>query len=290
MFKQTILIVSIWALSLCSGCNLFKARESPTVQKDESLSLDPKKNRGPSPISNLNVNIPRFPKGHPKNFTAAKRLLKKIFQQGQDYYCGCDYDLKKSPQVYIKRCGFESANKNRRSSRIEWEHVVPASAFASSIPEWLQGSPECVKQGKRYKGRSCARKASKVFRKIEADLFNLVPTIGELNAKRSNLILGEIEGEARAYGSCDFEFTSQLVEPPEETKGDLARIYFYMNKKYRGYLSFTKDHLKQLSKWNNEDPLSNLEVKRLERILKIQEEPYFRRLIAMAPTTFAIEE
>ena len=39
---------------------------------------------------------------------------------------------------------------------------------------------KCIKNGKKFKGRKCARKISKKFRLMEADLYNLQPTIGEL--------------------------------------------------------------------------------------------------------------
>ena len=53
--------------------------------------------------------------------------------------------------------------------------------------------------------RKCARKFSKTFRKIEGDIFNLVPSVGEINEKRSNYEFAEIPGEERKFGKCDFE-------------------------------------------------------------------------------------
>jgi hypothetical protein len=48
-----------------------------------------------------------------------------------------------------------------RLSRVEYEHVVPASKFGSTFDEWKFGSPICVKSsGKLYKGRKCANRAN----------------------------------------------------------------------------------------------------------------------------------
>jgi deoxyribonuclease-1 len=64
---------------------------------------------------------------------------------------------------------------------------------------------------------------------MEAELHNLVPSVGELNAARSNLPYGEVPGEPRGYGACDFEVAGGVVEPAIEVRGDLARVYLAMD-------------------------------------------------------------
>ena len=54
-----------------------------------------------------------------------------------------------------------------------------------------------MENGKRYKGRLCARKVDERFQAMESDLYNLVPVIAAVNRKRSNFRFGEIEGEER---------------------------------------------------------------------------------------------
>ena len=67
------------------------------------------------------------------------------------------------------------------------------------------------------------------FRAMEAELHNLVPAVGELNADRSDLPYGEVPGEPRAYGACDFEVVDGVVEPAIRTRGELTRIYLAMD-------------------------------------------------------------
>ena len=84
------------------------------------------------------------------------------------------------------------------------------------------------------KGREEGCKKDENFEKIESDLHNLVPAIGEINGDRSNFSFSNIAGEERIYGKCDFEidFKNKIVEPREAVRGDIARIYFYMSEKY----------------------------------------------------------
>jgi deoxyribonuclease-1 len=76
----------------------------------------------------------------------------------------------------------------KRSKRIELEHVVPAESFGRAFSEWWRGGhPECVSsKGKAFKGCNCASKMNQVYRLMQADLYNLYPAIGAVNALRSN--------------------------------------------------------------------------------------------------------
>ena len=102
----------------------------------------------------------------------------------------------------------------KRAQRIEWEHVVPAHAFGQSFKEWREGHPDCVTQsGKAYKGRKCASKVNIEYRRMEADMHNLFPAIGEVNGDRSNYSMAILPGEPRLYGKCDVEISSRKIEP-----------------------------------------------------------------------------
>ena len=54
-------------------------------------------------------------------------------------------------------------------------------------------------------------------------MFNLYPSIGEVNGLRSNYTMSIIEGEVRKFGKCDVEIKSRKVEPREEVRGEIAR-------------------------------------------------------------------
>ena len=197
-----------------------------------------------------------------ESFGKAKKILANMHAlfHGETFYCSCLHDMK---TVSHKVCGYKG--KGTRSKRIEWEHVVPASAFGQKFKEWTDGHPEC-----RKKGRACANKVSKKYRLMQADLHNLQPAIGEINAKRSNYPPGIIPGEEREFGSCDFEIKGKLFEPKEDIRGDIARTYFYMNWAYPGFdiINDLQAHL--FLYWNRVDPPSQWEFLRNLLILKEQ--------------------
>ncbi len=105
---------------------------------------------------------------------------------------------------------------------------------------------------------------------MEADLYNLVPAIGEVNGLRSNFSMAMISGEKRAFGKCDIEIENRKVEPTESIRGNIARTYFYMDSAYpdRGIISRKNRTL--FKAWDKADPVDNWECKRARKIEKIQ--------------------
>ena len=120
------------------------------------------------------------------------------------------------------------------------------------------------------KGGRKACKKDPVFRRMEADLHNLVPAIGEVNGDRSNFKFGMIEGEKRNYGACDIEidFNAKRAEPRPEVRGDIARIYFYMRKQYN--LNMSSQQEKLFTAWSKEDPVDEWEKEKNKIVKSIQ--------------------
>lgn len=48
---------------------------------------------------------------------------------------------------------------------------------------------------------------------MEANLYNFVPAIGEVNGNRSNYSMADIPDEVREYENCDVEIKGRKVEP-----------------------------------------------------------------------------
>jgi deoxyribonuclease-1 len=213
------------------------------------------------------------------SFSKSKRILlqKVYYDHHETFYCGCPFNQDKS---LIPSDKYTPKRKNKRSQMIEWEHVVPAHAFGQSFKEWRDGHQECVdRKGRAFKGRNCARKMSAEFRYMEADLYNLVPTVGEINGDRSNYSYAEIPGENRAYGLCDFEIQDRKAEPREDIRGDIARTYFYMDWAYPGHGIISKKNRKLFEAWNKADPVDEWECERARRIQAIQgnKNPFIKR-------------
>lgn len=64
---------------------------------------------------------------------------------------------------------------------------MPAENFGKNFKVWRGGDKHCVtSKGKVYKGRRCAEKTDQTYRLMPADMYNLYPAIGAVNATCSN--------------------------------------------------------------------------------------------------------
>lgn len=193
------------------------------------------------------------------SFSKSKRILTEMYQANPvSFYCGCDYrKVEKKLVPNWESCGYTPRKNANRAARIEWEHVVPAWAFGHQLQCWQEG------------GRKACKKDVK-FNRMEADLHNLVPAIGEVNGDRSNFSFAQLEGEPRVYGQCDMEvdFKGRKVEPPQNRQGDIARTYFYMRDQYGLKISSKQEKL--FAAWNAQDPADSWELQRNQMIMALQ--------------------
>lgn len=212
-----------------------------------------------------------------QTFSRAKKQLQSIYSQlnlKTSFYCDCEFiKTKKTNLVNYKHCSYNNhlyTNKkklSKRATRIEWEHIVPISEFGQQLDSWTHGHKAC----KSKRGRKCARKVNKFFGLIEADMHNLVPAIGEVNQLRSNYNMTNIFGEKRNFGSCDLEIYNYQIEPASHKKGNVARIYKYMNASYPEFnIISTPQEQNLFDSWDKSDPVDTAECKREQAIFKIQ--------------------
>ena len=158
----------------------------------------------------------------------------------------------------------------KRAKRVEWEHVVPAENFGRSFSEWREGNAQCVdNKGKSFKGRKCAGKMNVQYRYMQADMFNLFPAIGAVNAMRSNYNFTMLPGVVSEFGSCPMKIDNRKAEPPVSARGRIARTYMYMDKTYPKY-SMSKQQKQLMSAWDKSYPVSAWECKRVKRIEALQ--------------------
>ncbi len=168
------------------------------------------------------------------SFAKAKKYLGQIYSDHRvTIYCNADFDSKK--RVNQPR-GFVANKYKKRAAKIEWEHVVPAENFGRTFSEWRDGDPRCVKKdGNSFKGRNCASKVNLEYRYMQADMYNLYPAIGAVNASRSNYNFTMLPATNSSFGSCDMRIDSRKVQPPEDARGRIARTYKYMQFSYPRY-------------------------------------------------------
>lgn len=215
-----------------------------------------------------------------QSFSKSKKELRKIYKGHQTtVYCDCKYNYKdKKNMIDRKFCGYIPRNErtkkgkvNQRARRIEWEHLIPAENFGRQFSCWRDGNAKCVNsKGKSYKGRRCCTKVNKKYKIMQADMHNLFPSVGELNADRRNFRFDFEEAVGGQYGECKFDvlFKDKRARVKEELRGVIARTYLYFNKQYDMKLS--KQELKKYKIWNNKYPTDVWEIERSKRIKRIQ--------------------
>ena len=118
-----------------------------------------------------------------------------------------------------------------------------------------------------------------------SDLHNLFPSIIPNNSTRGNLYFDESDVRAEVpplAPGCSYDLDSW--EPPDEVKGDLARVIFYMDTRYDGSdtrtdialgevadaANGTFGKLSTLLAWHRADPVSDDERRRNDRIFSVQ--------------------
>lgn len=195
--------------------------------------------------------LPEVPASHT---TVRKRVYEVHLANPTTLYCGCTY-TDKTPD--LKSCGLGDQS-GFRWDRTEVEHVVPAAALGTDRPCWEEG------------GRDHCIQVDPIYKVAHSDLHNLWPSIGGINNARSAKAMGLLAGEERLYGTCDFEVNEEMdrVEPRPEVRGDIARIYFYMEWMYG--LQISEGQRRLLLHWHQTDPVDEWERTRDARIKALQ--------------------
>ena len=97
-----------------------------------------------------------------------------------------------------------------------------------------------------------------------------MPESADTNRQRSNYQVGMVPGEDRAFGSCDVEIKDRTFEPRPEIRGDIVRIYFYMDQAYPGRGIVSRQLRPLLEVWSNADPVDEWEKERAQCIERLQ--------------------
>jgi len=263
-----------WAL-FC-GCNpkaeecILKQTLKPGESADTTTPTTPTKPTKPAPPSPGTSPPQQSGNTQIASFNTAKKFAFAVHDEHRiTLYCGCRYDG--DLVVDHTSCGYQSKSGSHRATKVEWEHVVPADAFGQSFKEWRDGDPTCVnRKGESFKGRNCARKASSLFRLMEADIYNLYPAIGEINNLRSNYSMADLPGEPREFGQCDVEIHDGKFEPRPEIRGDIARTYFYMDAAYPGRGIISRKNRPLFEAWDRQDPVDAWECERAALVAEFQ--------------------
>lgn len=184
----------------------------------------------------------------PATFNEAKKMAWPLYAiQSIEFYCGCQY---KGNRVNLASCGYSPRKNRARAERIEWEHIVTAWAIGHQRQCWQKG------------GRQYCSKYDEQFRRAEADLHNLVPSIGEINGDRSNFSYAWLGQKPHQYGRCQMvvDFKARKVMPRQEVRGMIARTHFYMADRYK--LRLSKQDRQLFEVWHKAYPPRAWETQR----------------------------
>jgi len=204
-----------------------------------------------------------------QSFSKAKKLLEtKVYHNNRvTLYCGALFDAKKN---IIPPRGFQTDKHVKRAKRVEWEHVVPAENFGRTFIAWREGDKQCVSsKGKAYKGRKCANKVKDEYKYMQADMHNLFPAIGAVNAMRSNYNFQMLPHVQSDFGSCPMKIDNKKAEPPELARGRIARTYLYMDETYPRY-NMSKSQKQLMNAWDKMYPVTQWECTRSTKIASLQ--------------------
>ena len=208
----------------------------------------------------------------PNNFSQAKIYAKNYVYLDQaeggalgTAYCGCDWRWvgKSGGRTDLASCGYrkrspQSMHMVARAERTEWEHIQTAHSLGKQRLCWQEG------------GRKNCNKTDRIFNVMEADMHNLTPIIGEVNADRSNFRMGMVSSSKDGmYGHCTSktDFKQRVFEPRDEAKGMVARVHFYMTDRYD--LSMSRQQQQLFLAWNKQFPPSEWEFERNRRIAEV---------------------
>ncbi|MDR6349187.1 MULTISPECIES: deoxyribonuclease I [unclassified Pantoea] len=209
-----------------------------------------------APLSAYSLSFTHY---HQNNFSQAKAYAAQINADAPaDFYCGCKISWHGKKGVPdLSSCGYSVRKNANRAERIEWEHVMPAWEFGHQRQCWQNGGR-----------KSCSKDAD--YRRIESDLHNLQPAIGEVNGDRNNFQYSQWNGGEQQYGQCSMkiDFKQKLAQPPERARGAIARTYFYMRDQY--HLRLSRQQTQLFTAWDKQYPVTSWECERDNRIAKVQ--------------------
>ncbi len=161
-----------------------------------------------------------------ESFTEVKKiLLEEVYQDHRiTFYCACTFSKNKKVRCLASTTLSQHGEGNRATS-VEWEHIVPASQFGRTFSSWKKYTPFTCEipdfirdifsiKCNPLSSRENARRVSGAYRLMESDMYNLVPAIGLINQKRSNIPYGIIPVKKESSGTvilkCQINMLSLL--------------------------------------------------------------------------------
>lgn len=163
--------------------------------------------------------------------------------------------------VDTKSCSVQEDNETMR-----WMQIVPDTFYGRYKACMIEKPCINVFTKEPFGSPLCCRRIDPQYRAMEADLFNLVPVVTSLAVLQKGRIFGEVKTATERLG--DVKFDENYIEPPAKVKGNVARVYLYMQERYG--LDLTQKQRRLFLKWHKEDRADDKECKLAKTFQKIQ--------------------
>ena len=203
----------------------------------------------------------------PDNRSQVKNLLKMM---DLDYKiapltgCSYNYDITSCMDKTIvdtRLCNVSEVNQT-----IKWIQVVPDWFFGRHMDCMNKDICTNVFTKEKFGSPMCCRRVNPKYKMMEADLFNLIPAISKVASKRESRLFFDVVKPEFSVGNLKFD--DDFIEPRDEVKGDIARVYLYMDARYD--LNLSKQQKETYFRWHALDPVDRHECSVAKIILKVQ--------------------
>ena len=209
----------------------------------------------------------------PDNRSQAKNVLMMIdLDYKESAINGCSYDYDKTSCMDKTIVDARSCALSENNLTIKWMQVVPDTFYGRHRTCMKEKKCVNVFTKELFGSPMCCRRIDAEYQKMEADLFNLIPVVSTLAEAQKGRVFGVVEKPEKMIGGT--KIGAEAIEPPDEAKGNVARVYLYMQGRYG--LQLSKEQKTLYEAWSSLDPVDAKECKVGSVILKIQggDNPY----------------
>ena len=202
----------------------------------------------------LILSVMLFARGYeaPQNRSQAKKLMKMIHLDYKSTWLnGCNYYYDTTSCMDKTIIDMASCNVSAHHQTMKWIQIVPDNFYGRNMR--CMNEDICVSEftGKPYKGKLCCRFENAKYREMEAALYNLIPVVSAIADIQNGKASGKVEKPTRVIGNVKID--SSFIEPPDNRKGDIARVYLYMDQQYD--LQLTAQERELYEHWHQIDPV-----------------------------------
>lgn len=198
-----------------------------------------------------------------KNEREVSNALLQIYQKAPRTFF-CDFMI--DPQGQLP-----SAPKTlaKTSTKVSWQWVISKKFLAQDRDCYLHKI--CLDtHHQRFKGLRCCQKIDKTYQVMLYDLHNRIPTHPDVKRRLNAYTIGTVTDEKNIERLYSFKLDSKkkLMEPPNDKKGEIARIILYMHDTYQ--IPIEQTALTQYKTWHQTFPPSNWEKSKNFAIAQVQ--------------------